>query len=213
MKRLLLIVVVIVVVLVVVGFAMLPRDGFSARGKPTAFEEFAAKTARRLAAPKGARELKNPVAATPEVLKEARLHFADHCATCHANNGSGQTEIGRNLYPKAPDMRKDGTQRLTDGEIYYIIENGVRLTGMPAWGHGDTDDKASWALVHFIRHLPQLTREEEKEMKAANPKTEEERKEEQEEEEFMNGPDDPGTQGPASHDSSKHDSKHGSKQK
>ena len=59
---------------------------------------------------------------------------ADHCATCQANGGSGQTEIGQNLYPKAPDMRLPRTQNLRDGEIYYIINNGVRLTGMPAWG-------------------------------------------------------------------------------
>jgi hypothetical protein len=53
---------------------------------------------------------------------------------CHANNGSGETEIGRNLYPKAPDMRQTKTQSLSDGELYYIIRNGVPMTGMPAWG-------------------------------------------------------------------------------
>jgi len=66
------------------------------------------------------------------LIAEAKAHFADHCAICHANNGSGNTEIGRNLYPKAPDMRLPQTLNLTDGELYYTIHNGIRLTGMPA---------------------------------------------------------------------------------
>jgi mono/diheme cytochrome c family protein len=94
---------------------------------------------RNLAVPRGARNLRNPVAQTHEGLVEALAHFADHCASCHANDGSGQTEIGENLYPKAPDMRLPATQSLSDGELFYIIENGIRLTGMPAWGAGADD--------------------------------------------------------------------------
>ena len=63
------------------------------------------------------------------MIAEGRDHFADHCATCHANDGSGNTEMGRGLYPKAPDMRLPATQNLSDAELFYIIENGVRLTG------------------------------------------------------------------------------------
>ena len=131
------------------------------------------------------RNAPNPFVSTPDVLSEARAHFADHCATCHGNDGSGKTQIGQNLYPKAPDMRLPETQNLTDGEIYYIIHNGIRLTGMPAWGTEVKDDD-SWKLVLFIRHLPQLTPEEEREMERLNPKGPEERQEEQEEERFLN---------------------------
>lgn len=69
-------------------------------------------------------------------------------------------------------MRLAATQALTDGELLYIIENGVRLTGMPAWG-GDsaTGSDESWHLVHFIRHLPDLSAAELAEMVALNPKT------------------------------------------
>ncbi len=124
-------------------------------------------------------------------MAEARAHFADHCAICHANNGSGNTEIGRNLYPKPPDMRSPQTQNLTDGELYYTIHNGIRLTGMPAWG--TEKDEATWKLVLFIRHLPQLTREEEREMESLNPKGPGEKQEELEEEQFLN---EPGNQAP-----------------
>src|SRR4029077_18722472 len=72
-----------------------------------------------------------------------------------------ETQIGRNLYPKVPDLRLPQTQSLTDGEIHYIIKNGVRLTGMPAWGNPhqlQSDD--SWKLVLFIRSISQISRQE-----------------------------------------------------
>ena len=171
---------------IVAGLLKLLRHGFSARDNPSWLETIAARTARGAAVPANARWMKNPIPNTPDNLAKARAHWADHCATCHANNGSGDTEIGRNLYPKAPDMRQPATQNLTDGEIYYTINNGVRLTGMPAWGQAGENDEDSWRLVHFIRHLPRLTPEEEQEMKKLNPKSPEEFKEEQEEEQFLN---------------------------
>jgi mono/diheme cytochrome c family protein len=161
------------------------RRGFSARDNPSVVETYVAKTARRLSVPASERNAKNPFAPTPKVLSEARAHFADHCATCHGNDGSGKTQIGQNLYPKAPDMRLPATQSLTDGEIYYVIHNGIRLTGMPAWGT-EVKDEDSWKLVLFIRRLPQLTSAEEREMEALNPKSPGEKQEEQEEEQFLN---------------------------
>jgi len=97
--------------------------------------------------------------------------------------------IGNGLYPKPPDLRLDETQNLTDGELFWIIENGVRFTGMPAFSnggeHGGTLDR--WRLVHFIRHLPHLTPAERIEMEHYNPKGPEDRAEEQEENDFLNG--------------------------
>src|SRR5215472_9098282 len=136
-------------------------DGFSARAKPSALEQYLAETARSAAMPVGAREKSNPIPNSREVIAEARAHWADHCAICHSNDGSGETAMGQQMYPPAPDMLKEHTQRLTDGELFYIIENGIRLSGMPAWG-SVTEEHAqdSWKLVHFIRHLPALSLEE-----------------------------------------------------
>jgi mono/diheme cytochrome c family protein len=98
-------------------------------------------------------------------------HWADHCAVCHGNDGSGATEIGEGLYPRSPDMRLPATQDLTDGELFYIIENGVKLTGMPAWGNGTPEGEvSSWHLVHFIRRLPNLSEAELTEMDGLNPR-------------------------------------------
>jgi mono/diheme cytochrome c family protein len=99
------------------------------------------------------RRRRNPLPATELAIAEGRDHFADHCAVCHANDGSGRTEMGANLYPPAPDMRATPTQDLTDGELLYMIRNGVPLTGMPGWGG---EDEENWKLVLFIRHLPEL---------------------------------------------------------
>ena len=185
-----LIVIVIVIVAVAYGIVVV-RRGFSARDNPSWLESSVARKTRSMAVPSSSRNMKNPVPNTPENLKEAEEHWADHCAICHANNGSGSTTIGRNLYPKAPDMRKAETQSMTDGELYYTIENGIRLSGMPAWGEGGDNDEASWKLVHFIRHLPQLTPEEEKRMESLNPKSPEEKQEEQQEQDFLNGQSEP----------------------
>lgn len=146
------------------------RYGFSARDEPMIVEEWAARVARALAIPVGARELTNPVVANEAVLAGARRHFADHCASCHANDGSGSTRLGRSLYPKAPDMRRRPTQDQSDGELFYIIRNGVRLTGMPAWSEGPAEsDTETWGLVHLLRRLDQLSAEEIREMEAWNP--------------------------------------------
>jgi mono/diheme cytochrome c family protein len=180
----------LLVILGAAGVVWLTRHGVSARAQPGRVETLVAGQLRRLAIPREAREERNPLSMTPAVLKEAREHFADHCALCHANDGSGQTEIGQGLYPKAPDMRRWSTQKLSDGELYYIIENGVRFTGMPGWGDGgEHSRKDSWALVHFIRRLAYLTPADVEAMKKLNPRSPHEMEEEREAEAFLKGED------------------------
>jgi mono/diheme cytochrome c family protein len=172
-----------------IGLNWMLQRGFSARETPVALEVFIANRLRHLAVPRSRwKEVKNPFPDTPEVLAEARAHFADHCAFCHGNDGSGQVKIGQNLYPKAPDMRRSNTQSLTDGELFFIIHNGIRFTGMPAWGEsGPESDPESWKLVHFIRRLPVISREELEEMEKLNPKTQRQQEEEEEIERFLQG--------------------------
>ena len=166
------------------------RRGLSARTEPSAAEAFLARSMRSLATPGDVRSMRNPVERTDAVLAEGLAHFAEHCATCHANDGSGDTEIGRNLYPRAPDMRAAQTQELSDGELFWIVENGIRLTGMPAWGTGTPEgERASWVLVHFMRHLPRLTDEEIGRMEGLNPRTAEEWREAEEARRFLSGED------------------------
>ena len=162
--------------------------GFSAKTEPHAIEVFMARQIRHLAIPIEQRNASNPVAFSPDLLQEGLAHFADHCAVCHANDGSGKTPVGKNVYPKAPDLRLSDTQSMSDGELFWVIHNGIRFTAMPAWGEGDpAQDKDSWKLIHFIRHLPQLTPEELDQMKALNPKTKKELEEEAAFDRFLEG--------------------------
>ena len=179
--------------------AYIVTTGVSARPKPSALESLTARTVRGVAIRTRVRGVTNPVPATPDVIKEGMEHFADHCAACHGNDGSGDTEMGRGLYPRAPDMRQPATQNLSDAELFYIIENGVRLTGMPAWSTGTKEgETSSWHLVHFIRHLPKLTDEEIAQMESLNPKSPEEVRQEIEAEKFLQGGDvEPPQQTPA----------------
>lgn len=162
------------------------RHGLSAQDEPTRIEHVLARAMRHYATPSDLRGRKNPVPLTPEVLAEARSHFADHCAVCHGNDGKGQTAMGPNFYPKAPDTTLAETQALSDGELFATIENGIRLTGMPGWGNGTAESAyGSWTLVHFIRHLPKITAEELAEMETLNPKSRAELEEEQQERKFL----------------------------
>jgi len=138
------------------------RRGFRATDQPSAIERAMARTVRNLGIPRAARTEKNPWTATPDLLQEARENFTNHCAGCHGKDGDGQSGIGQNLYPKAPDLRRPETQNLTDGEIHYIIQNGVRLTGMGALGnpHGSQDDNNAWKLVLFVRAIGLATPQE-----------------------------------------------------
>lgn len=170
------------------GMSML-RRGLSARAAPSRLEEFVALRARSLATPANVRDRKNPLAINQDVMAGGRHHFADHCAQCHANDGSGKTEMGQNLYPKSPDMRGARTQGLTDGELYSTIENGIRLSGMPAWGEEHGNGEETWALVAFIRHLPEVGPDELREMKKMNPKGPGEQSEEDQEKQFLEGAD------------------------
>jgi mono/diheme cytochrome c family protein len=164
----LLILLVLAVAVVAYGLNLV-RRGFSALATPSAVEELAATTARQLAVPSSYRQLRNPITPSMENIRRGMAHFADHCATCHSNDGSGQTVYGKGLYPKPPDLRAAGTQNKSDGELYYTIDNGVRLSGMPAFSEIHTPEK-TWRLILFIRHLPQITPGELNEMKGLNRK-------------------------------------------
>jgi mono/diheme cytochrome c family protein len=172
----------------IAGIVYVNANGLSTRGEPGTLERAMARATRRLAMPAEARTRRNPVTASPETLADGMNHYADHCASCHANDGSGDTEMGRGFFPKAPDMRLPATQDLTDGELFYVIENGIRFTGMPAWGTGTPEgEQASWTLVHFVRHLPRLTAAELEAMKGRNPRSPHEIRLEIEEERFLSG--------------------------
>ncbi len=175
--------------LVLLTIWLLPGS-FSAKGTPSDLEVTLARFARHWATPSAFRDANNPIPVEPKILADALHHFADHCANCHGNDGSGKTPMGPNFYPPVPDLRDPMIQAMSDGELFYVIHYGVRFTGMPAWGNGEPEkDTESWKLVHFIRRLPHITPEEVRMMKTMNPSTQAERDEQEALDRFLAGED------------------------
>src|SRR5579859_6667598 len=140
---------------------LLVRRGFRASSGPPAWEAFVARTVRNIAIPREEHDRKNPLAATSDASGQGREFFVTQCAACHGIDGSGKTLVGTNLYPRVPDLRSPATQNLSDGDLHYIIETGVQLTGMPAWSKAHSESSGdSWKLVLFIRNLRSITVEE-----------------------------------------------------
>lgn len=191
MRRRALVILVIAAVALAAGALLMHNTmsyGFSANDQPTRIESMMASMMRHYSAPADLRDARNPIPLTPKILDEARAHFADHCATCHGNDGKGKTEMGPHFYPKVPDMTLPATQSQSDGELFATIENGVRMSGMPGWGDGTAESaRGSWTLVHFIRHLPEITPAELTEMEKLNPMTPDEMEESKKEEQFLQG--------------------------
>jgi mono/diheme cytochrome c family protein len=177
------------VLLTVLAVAVATRGmGLTARRAPWPGEARLAQFVRSWTVPAEYRRMSNPVAPTAEALRAGMEHWADHCALCHGNDGSGQLSVGRSLFPAAPDMREGATQRLSDGALFYAIEQGVPFTGMPAWSSGTAAvERESWELVLFIRHLPRITREELDEMETLNPKSAGDIERERRIEDFLRG--------------------------
>ena len=159
MRKRLILLFLTIVVLAAFGADLLLRRGFRANEPVPSWEVKVARGVRNLSIPGEDRYRANPVAPSPTFLQEGRDSFLAHCAACHGVDGSGKTPVGSNVYPRVPDLRSSLTQRLTDGEIHYIIENGVQLTGMPAWNKSGSEDDI-WKLVLFVRSLGPLSPDE-----------------------------------------------------
>jgi mono/diheme cytochrome c family protein len=78
--------------------------------------------------------------------------YDSECGICHGSDGRGQTPIGQWMYPRAADLTSERVQSFSDEELFWIIQNGIRFTGMPAFGKVETGDNI-WTLVDHVRTL------------------------------------------------------------
>jgi mono/diheme cytochrome c family protein len=141
------------------------RGGLTASAEPGRLERSVASRLVRLSIPAEADRQQSPFGGQAEVWRQAREHYLDHCAVCHGSDAKGHTDMGANMYPKVPDMTSAEVQGRSDGALFYIIQNGIRWTGMPAWKNEHTPED-TWKLVAFIRKAPTLT---EADMKIEEP--------------------------------------------
>ena len=149
--------------LVVIGAIWIKVRGFRASSEPSAFEATIARDLRNFSIPRTEVSKKNPYADDALSVQQGRDLFLSRCATCHGIDGRATTAIGTSTYPRVPNLRATATQSLSDGEIHYIIENGVQMTGMPAMpGLRSPSKNDSWALVSYIRSLRSATEQDAK---------------------------------------------------
>jgi mono/diheme cytochrome c family protein len=86
-------------------------------------------------------------------IQEGNTLFGTECSECHGNSGRKPTDSGRWMYPRAADLASTEVQRYSDRELFWVVKNGVRLSGMPAFGRVESDEHI-WNLVHYVRTLP-----------------------------------------------------------
>src|SRR5438105_4953771 len=152
-------VLVLVVGVGIFAYARMRAGGLSADAAPSTLERTVATQLVRLSISPEAEHRNNPFNEDATAWRGATDHYQDHCAICHGADGHGRTEMGENMYPKVPDLADPAVQRLSDGALFAIIQNGVRWTGMPAWKREHSPED-TWKLVSFVRRIPSLTSEE-----------------------------------------------------
>src|ERR1700728_2478063 len=147
---------VLVIIAICIGlYALILWEGSSAREDAPALEANVAQWLLHYTVPAHFRAMKNPLDAGPGSADVAAGHevYTQKCEICHAYDGGGKSEIGGGEYPRPPDLRSADVQRMSDGELFYHLKNGIRHTGMPAW---TLPDRKLWQVTAYLRHLPQV---------------------------------------------------------
>ena len=117
----------------------------------------------------------NP-SAGPDAVRSGLVHFKENCVMCHGAPGVPEAELGMGLNPPAPDLTLPQIQKMTDGQLFWVVQNGIRMTGMPAFGPTHSEEQI-WKIVAFIRHLPEITAAEQQTLKAGTEESEEHERE------------------------------------
>ena len=154
MKRRRLLLALLVVVLLALGaWFALTQVSLSALSGPGRAETYLATRAKRFLVGRSAREGVPPAPPNDAASVAAgRMLFGGRCASCHGYDGRTPTDIGRAMYPRTLDLGSPEVQAWSDAELFWIIKNGIRLSGMPGFGKIHSDEE-TWHLVHYLRTL------------------------------------------------------------
>lgn len=140
---------------VAAGALVLFLSGCPASTKPSKLETNLANMAKDVVIPLEAQKRSNPSPSTDANILAGQQVYLQQCALCHAADGHAATKLGLAMYPPAMDLTSPHVQRWTDAELFWIIQNGVRLTGMASW-KTMVSEQDTWKLVDFIHALPKL---------------------------------------------------------
>ncbi|MFL6301476.1 MAG: c-type cytochrome [Terriglobales bacterium] len=121
--------------------------------KPGSMESSVAKTIKSKVTV-GGKDDKNPIAYSPDAAKEGGEHFQHHCQICHGLDGQNTgVPFAEQMSPPVADLASKDVQDYTDGQLHWIIQNGIGPSGMPAW-KGILEEEEMWKIVQYMRHLP-----------------------------------------------------------
>ena len=135
----------------------------SAAKPPGGFEKAVARLTLNRSLARRASKTANPLSG-PDVVRAGLAHYREMCVFCHGAPGVDASEAGDGLNPPAPDLTLPSVQMRTDGELFWIVQQGIRMTGMPSIGSTHKDPEI-WKIVAFLRHLPQISKDEQAALK------------------------------------------------
>jgi mono/diheme cytochrome c family protein len=145
--------IVLVFVLFVGGLTAF-QFNLSALPEPDRIETLLATKGKHFLIRKASRgEIPPPPADAKASLVEGDKLFGVECSECHGESGRKPTDAGRWMYPRGADLGSSEVQKYSDRELFWIVKNGIRLSGMPAFGRVESDEHI-WDLVRFVRTLP-----------------------------------------------------------
>lgn len=150
-------VVVTIFVLIIIGIIIIYSGLYnvSAADKPSGFEKWLLGTTMDNSVEKNSENISAPDLKAPEKIMVGFAHYDEMCMMCHGAPGKFESEVARGLNPPAPDL-SESVLDMSPEEIFWVTKNGIKMTGMPAWGKTHSDDKI-WAIVAFIEKLPGMT--------------------------------------------------------
>lgn len=148
---------VITVVVLVVVFAgadlLISRFSLTALPEPGRAETLLAMKAKHYLVRRESRDgVPDGPQRTPVKIAEGEKLYGTECAMCHGMNGRVPTDAGRWMYPRAADLTSLRVQSYSDRELFWVVRNGIRLSGMPAFGKVESDEHI-WSLVQYVRSL------------------------------------------------------------
>jgi len=156
MKTVLTVVVVLVVLaLAALGFISSGVYDVAASTPDKDFVSWALRRTQHHSVERRAEGIQVPRLDDPEMIKTGLVHYQEMCATCHGAPGIKMSEIGAGLNPTPPNLIRS-TRDMSAAEVYWIVKNGIRMTGMPAFGPTH-DEPTLWAITAFVKQLPTMT--------------------------------------------------------
>ena len=102
----------------------------------------------------GGKDDQNPAPDKQATIDEGRAHFGHHCQICHGLDGQNTgVPFAQQMSPPVADLNSKSVQAYSDGQLHWILMNGIKPSGMPSW-KGILEDDEMWKIVRYLRHLP-----------------------------------------------------------